>query len=77
MSRQPIPLDQCRLLSRTNARQYVGGLGEETFDREVAPHVRSRRIGAKRYYLRDDLDAWVDKPFSPSKSTVEDILRTM
>jgi hypothetical protein len=66
-----------RLLSKADARQYVGGLGEETFKREVEPHVRSRLIGSRRYYLRDDLDAWVDKPFCPSKSTVEGILRTM
>ncbi len=58
MSREPIPLGECGLLSRRNAMRYCGQLGEERFDREVAPVCRPRYIGQERFYLREDLDAW-------------------
>lgn len=74
MSRTPIPLNECALLSRANARRYVGCLGDERFKREVEPHVRSRLIGAERFYLREDLDVWVDKPFRPHQSRIADLL---
>ena len=74
MSRTKIPLSECALLSRSNAQRYVGCLGDERFKREVEPHVRSRLIGSERFYLREDLDAWVDKPFSPPKSRIADLL---
>ena len=54
-----IPLGECGLLSRRNARRYCGCLGEERFDREVGPHVRARLLGGQRYYSRKELDAWI------------------
>lgn len=59
MSRQRIPMSECALLSRSNAKCYVGCLGDARFDREVAPYVRARLIGRERFYLREDLDVWV------------------
>lgn len=60
MSRTRIPLSECGLLSRANARRYCGCLGEERFDREVGPHVRARLLGSERFYSRKELDAWID-----------------
>lgn len=62
MSRRAIPLGECGLLSRSNARRYCGGLGEDRFDREVGPFVTPRRIGGERFYARKELDAWIDRP---------------
>ncbi len=56
-----IPKSECRLLSRVDARRYCGGLGNERFDREVAPHCVARLIGNERFYDRRELDAWVDQ----------------
>jgi hypothetical protein len=61
MARRPIPKSECRLLSRSDARRYCGGLGDERFDREVAPHCVVRLIGQERFYDRLELDAWVDR----------------
>ena len=61
MARRPIPKNECRLLSRADARRYCGGLGDERFDREVAPHCVPRQIGHERFYDRLELDAWVDR----------------
>jgi hypothetical protein len=58
VTRPAIRLDECGLLSRRNAMRYCGQLGEERFDREVAPHCAPRYIGQERFYDRDDLDAW-------------------
>lgn len=60
MSRTRIPLSECGLLSRANARRYCGCLGDERFDREVGPHVRARLLGSERFYSRKELDAWID-----------------
>ena len=60
MTRRPIPKSECRLLSRADARRYCGGLGDERFDREVAPHCTPRRIGQEKFYDRLELDTWVD-----------------
>jgi len=60
VSRTHIPLSECGLLSRTNARRYCGCLGEERFDREVGPHVRPRLLGSERFYSRKELDAWIN-----------------
>lgn len=57
-----IPLSECALLSRVDARRYVGCLGDDRFDREVAPHCTPRMIGTQRFYRRSDLDAWVAGP---------------
>lgn len=57
MSRDPIPLGECGLLTRKNAMRYCGQLGDERFDREVALRCRPRFIGQERFYLRQDLDA--------------------
>jgi hypothetical protein len=38
MTRGLIPIGECGLLSRPNAMRYCGQIGEERFDREVAPH---------------------------------------
>jgi hypothetical protein len=61
MARRPIPKSECRLLSRADARRYCGGLGNERFDREVAPHCVPRLIGIERFYDRLELDAWADR----------------
>jgi hypothetical protein len=60
MTRQLIPLAECGLLSRTNARRYCGCLGEDRFDRVVEPHVTARLLGKERFYSRKELDAWID-----------------
>jgi hypothetical protein len=60
MVRRVIPKNECRLLSRADARRYCGGLGNGRFDREVAPHCAARWIGHERFYDRLELDAWVD-----------------
>lgn len=57
LSRDPIPLGECGLLTRKNAMRYCGQLGDERFDREVALRCRPRFIGQERFYLRQDLDA--------------------
>jgi hypothetical protein len=66
MGRTRIPLSDCGLLSRRNARRYCGCLGEERFDREVGPHVTARLLGSERFYSRKELDAWIDGPTRPS-----------
>jgi hypothetical protein len=58
MTRRQIPIGECGLLNRRNAMLYCGQLGEERFDREVAPHCPPRFIGQERFYDRGDLDAW-------------------
>jgi hypothetical protein len=57
-ARRQISIAECGLLTRRNAMAYCGQLGEERFDREVAPHCPPRFIGQERFYDRDDLDAW-------------------
>ena len=59
--RRPIPKSECRLLARADARRYCGGLGNERFDREVAPHCVPRIVGLERFYDRLELDAWIDR----------------
>jgi hypothetical protein len=72
-----IPLSDCGLLSRRNARRYCGCLGEERFDREVGPHVRQRLLGRERFYWRKELDAWIDGLGQPAgESLVERIRRS-
>jgi hypothetical protein len=70
-----IPLSECGLLSRRNARRYCGCLGEESFDREVGPHVRARLLGSRRFYSRKELDAWIDGVRPASNSFKEAIRR--
>lgn len=60
MTRALIPIGECGLLSRRNAMRYCGCLGEEKFDRIVAPHVKARWLGGRRFYSRKELDAWID-----------------
>lgn len=62
MARAIIPIGECGLLSRRNARRYCGGLGEERFDRVVGPHVTARLLGGERFYVRKELDAWIAGP---------------
>lgn len=59
-ARPLIPLSECRLLTLSNARRYVGGLSEERFNRDVAPHCTPRIVGSQRLWDRRELDAWVD-----------------
>ena len=59
--RRSIPKSECRLLPRADARRYCGGLGNERFDREVAPYCVARLVGLERFYDRLELDAWVEK----------------
>jgi hypothetical protein len=73
MTRALIPLGECGLLSRRNALRYCGCLGEEKFDRLVAPHVRVRWLGSQRFYLRKDLDQWIEG-LQPAPTTVEQVL---
>ncbi|MBL8582819.1 MAG: hypothetical protein JNL61_11410 [Rhizobiaceae bacterium] len=70
MPRRSIPLGECGLLSRANARRYCGGLGEDRFDREVGPHVTPRMLGGERFYARKELDAWIDRPGSNRQAPV-------
>jgi hypothetical protein len=60
--KKPIPLGECALLSRADARRYVGCLSDELFDSEVARHVAPRMIRKRRFYRRSELDAWVEGP---------------
>jgi hypothetical protein len=50
----------CGLLTRRNAMFYCGQLGKERFDREVATACQPRYIGLERFYLRTDLDRWME-----------------
>lgn len=59
MARPSIRLDECGLLTRRNAMRYCGQIGDERFDREVAPVCAPRYIGQERFYLRADLDRWM------------------
>lgn len=68
-------LSEAALLTRKNARFYAGQLGEEKFDRVVAPHVRCRRLGGQRYYVRKDIDAWLS--LDASGNTVDNTFQTM
>jgi hypothetical protein len=58
MTRPAIRLDECGLLTRRNAMRWCGQIGEERFDREVAPLCAPRYIGQERFYDLDDLRAW-------------------
>jgi hypothetical protein len=58
VSRPAIRLDECGLLTRRNAMRWCGQIGEERFDREVAPLCAPRYIGQERFYDLDDLRAW-------------------
>ncbi len=57
-ARAVLPIGECGLLSRRNAMRWCGQLGEERFDREVAPRCAPRYIGQERFYDIDDLKAW-------------------
>ena len=70
MTRALIPLSDCGLLSRRNARRYCGCISEERFDREVGPHVRARLLGREKFYSRKELDAWIDGS-SPAREQEE------
>jgi len=59
-ARAVIRMDECGLLTRRNAMRYCGQLGDERFDREVAPRCEPRYIGQERFYLRQDLDRWMN-----------------
>lgn len=72
-----IPKNECRLLSRADARRYCGGLGNERFDREVVPHCAVRLIGTERFYDRLELDAWIDRLGTTPEIEADDWLRRM
>ena len=72
--RNLIPIDECGLLSRRNARRYCGCLSEARFDFEVAPHVRARLLGTRRYYSRKELDAWIDRKGAPEHPAIVELL---
>lgn len=44
-------------LTRKEAIAYMG-IPERTFQRQVAPRVPCIRIGRRKFYLREDLDAF-------------------
>jgi len=46
------------LLTRNEAAMYCR-VGLRTFDRRVAPYVRTVPIGARRFYDRKDIDIWL------------------
>ena len=46
------------LLTRNEAAMYCR-VGLRTFDRRVAPYVRTVPIGARRFYDRKDIDTWL------------------
>ena len=47
------------LLTRDEAAMYCR-VGLRTFDRRVAPYVRTVPIGARRFYDRRDIDTWLE-----------------
>jgi hypothetical protein len=73
MTRTYIPLSDCGLLSRTNARRYCGCLGEERFDREVGP-VSRPGCWARRDYARKELGAWIDSSLPQRQPTAAQLL---
>ena len=74
MSRTLIPVGECGLLSRRNARRYCGGLGEERFDRVVGRHVTPRLIGGERFYVRKELDDWIVGPVQSDSDAAWEII---
>ena len=46
------------LLTRDEAARYCR-VGLRTFDRRVAPHVRTVPIGTRRLFDRKDIDTWL------------------
>ncbi len=70
-------LDEAALLSRKNAMFYAGQLGDEKFDAQVAPHVRTKRIGSRLYYMRKDIDRWAgldtssEEPHLPARTLLD------
>lgn len=69
-------LSEAVLLSKRNARFYAGQLGEEKFERCVAPHVRTKKVGDRVLYFRADIDRWagVDKSSAKSHAQVQTLL---
>ena len=47
------------LASRTEAMAFVGGIGRKSFDTNVRPHLRERRIGRRVFYYWEDLERWL------------------
>lgn len=60
-----VPAVTPALLSRADARRYVGGVGSATFDREFGGKVRVVYLGKRRYYVRADLDTAIDARLAP------------
>jgi hypothetical protein len=52
-------LSDAALLTPKNARFYVGQLGEEKFNQLVAPHLKWKTIGGRRYAVRRSIDVWL------------------
>jgi len=49
---------QSPLATREEAMEYCR-VGKGTFDRDVRPHLRTRKIGGKKFYLWEDLETWL------------------
>lgn len=65
------------LLSRADARRYVGGVGNATFDREFGGKVRIIYIGKRRYYVRADLDAAIDARLSQATYDPDELIERL
>lgn len=57
-ARAVLPIGECGLLTRRNAMRWCGQIGEERFDREVAPRCTPRYMGQERFYDLEDLKRW-------------------
>ena len=55
---EPSTLDS-PLLTRDEAAMYCR-VGLRTFDRRVAPYVRTVPIGTRRFFDRRDIDTWLE-----------------
>ena len=55
---EPSTLDS-PLLTRDEAARYCR-VGLRTFDRRVAPYVRTVPIGTRRFFDRRDIDTWLE-----------------
>ena len=55
---ETLPLDS-PLLTRDEAARYCR-VGLRTFDRRVAPYVRTVPIGTRRFFDRRDIDTWLE-----------------
>jgi hypothetical protein len=39
---------------------FLGGIGRKSFDTNVRPHIRERKIGRRVFYYWEDLERWLE-----------------